>query len=290
MSGKKHRNIHWYPGHMAKAMRELQKKISFVDIIVELADARLAFRSRNKQLIKLGDNNKRLLIFTKVDLADQSELAKWLNYYESIGESVLALNLLDKSAPQQILTQVKELGKDKWEKDKRRGLKPQPIRALVTGIPNVGKSTLINRLRGSRSAKVANRPGLTRAQQFIKISAELELIDTPGVLPPNYDDKSATLKLAMIGTIPLEILPLHEISNATLDLVKTSNLSELNKRYNIEVSADSENYEILKLISNSRGIVGGEDNDYEQAAKILQKEFMGGLLGLYTLESVDALK
>lgn len=290
MSNQKSKNIHWYPGHMAKAMKELEAKINFVDVIVELLDARAPHSSRNPELAKRGLNKKRLIVLTKKDLADPHKLNEWIKAYEEDGHHVLALNLLEQKAPELIINELLKLGEEKWERNRQRGLKPQPIRALVTGIPNVGKSTLINTLAGKKSAKVANKPGLTRAQQYIKISSQLEFIDTPGILPPNYEDKQTALHLAMIGTIPADILPLHEIVEEILNHVRQETPTALFNRYKIEITEQTSNFEILKLISFARGFQGGENDNYEQAEKVIHREFASGLIGKYTLEVAYAFK
>ena len=180
--------IHWFPGHMSKALKEVEEKIKIIDVVIELLDARAPLSSINVQLENLIKNKKRLVILTKPDLADPVETKKWEEFLLTKYDSLLSLNLTDGNATNQIVKAVTELGQDKWAKDKAKGMKPQALKTMIIGIPNVGKSSLINRFAKRKAAGVQNKPGYTRGEQWIKVSNEFILLDTPGILPMNYEN------------------------------------------------------------------------------------------------------
>src|SRR5690554_6154414 len=204
--------IQWFPGHMAKARREVQEKLKLVDIIFELIDARLPLSSRNPMIDEVINQKPRLLILNKSDMADESETVKWLNYFSERGITAIAINSLDGKGMQKVTKAAQEILAEKWQRMKAKGMKPRAIRAMIVGIPNVGKSTLINRLAKKNIAKTGNTPGVTRAQQWIKVGKELELLDTPGILWPKFEDQEVGLKLALTGAIKDTIINMEDLA------------------------------------------------------------------------------
>ena len=200
-------NIHWFPGHMSKALREVEEKIKMMDVVIELFDARAPLSSINEQLEEVSKNKKKLYLISKSDLADPVQTDKWAEHFKNANSEVVVVNLLNKNTFDIISKAVIKLGKAKWDKDIARGMKPQPIRTMIIGIPNVGKSSLINLLAKRKAAGVQNRPGYTRGEQWIKVNKDFLLLDTPGILPMNYENKQKAANLALIGSIREEILP-----------------------------------------------------------------------------------
>lgn len=280
------KNVHWFPGHMKKATIQIEERVKIVDVIIELLDARAPLSSRNEKLYKITKDKKRLLILTKSDLADISITKSWEEYFKSLGHLVVSLDLNDKRLINVIETQINVLGKEKREKEARKGMKPQPIRAMIIGIPNVGKSTLINRISKRNAASVQNTPGHTRAQQWIKVDNSFELLDTPGILPANYEDKTKAINLALIGSIKEQILPIDDLANILLDYLKKDYPECLKTRFSIEYEKEEDNYSILRKIALKRGLLQKGDVDINKANVLLLKEFKDGLLGAISLERI----
>lgn len=272
------KNIHWFPGHMQKALRKISETIKIVDIVIELSDARAYISSRNQILNSLISNKPHLLILTKADLADEAKLATLL-----VNKHIMAGNLFDPHFIRAVRTRLVELGAPLFKRQQERGMKPQPLNALVVGIPNVGKSTFINSMARARRASVANRPGHTRGHQYIKVDDKLALIDTPGVLEPQYEDKSVTMHLALIGTIRTEILPTNKMADYLLTYLKTNYPALLKARYGVR-EIDIENYLLLKSIAAMRNFVGDEDDVLNRTELMLLHEFKNGLIGKVSLE------
>ncbi len=277
--------IHWFPGHMSKALKEVETKIKIIDVVIELFDARAPLSSINPQLEKLITNKKRLVILTKADLADPEETKKWEVELLKKYDSLLVLNLTDGNSTNVITKAVSKLGQEKWAKDKAKGMKPQPLKTMIIGIPNVGKSSLINRFAKRKAAGVQNKPGYTRGEQWIKVSNEFILLDTPGILPMNYDDKKKAANLALIGSIREEILPNHDLVHALLSYLKENYPNALSGRFNIEtITSDAE---VLNQICEVRKIVNSNgEKDLLRAEAVLLKEFKEGKLGRITLEKL----
>ncbi len=283
------KNIHWFPGHMKKALREIEERLKVIDVIIEILDARLPLSSRNPYLKELAPQKNRLIILAKKDLANEEETTSWLHYFASIGQMALALDLTDAKSDKEIKKAICLLGEKKWERDKRRGLKPQPLKTMIVGIPNVGKSTLINRLSHRNAASVQNTPGHTKAQQWIKVEQLFELLDTPGILPTNYEDETAALHLAWVGSMKENILPLSEISIALLSFLKEQYPEGLVHRYNLALDAIKamSPHDIMIHIAKLRGLLLNGNADQEKAERLLLKEFKDGLLGRITIERVN---
>lgn len=279
------KNTHWFPGHMQKALREIEERIRVMDIVLELLDARVPLASRNPLLYRLTKEKKRLLVLTKADLADSKATEEWIAYFTSQNMECIAVDLNDKSAPNLILKKLEEMGKFKREKEQKKGMKPQPIRTMIVGIPNVGKSTLINKLAKRNAASVQNTPGHTKAQQWIRIG-QLDLLDTPGVLPANYENSLYAEHLAMVGSMKGEILPLSSLVDHLLEILKKDAPQGVLERFQMEqIWEDTPSF--LLFVAQKRGLVNSKGWDIEKAEQVIWKEFKEGLLGRVSLERVD---
>ena len=276
-------SIHWFPGHMNKALHEVEEKIKVVDVVIELFDARAPLSSINEQLEKATAHKKKVYIFSKTDLADDKQTLLWKKHFANENIEVLIVNLTDKNCYNLISSAVTRLGKDKWKKEMARGMKPQPIRTMIIGIPNVGKSSLINLLAKRKAAGVQNKPGYTRGEQWIRVNKDFLLLDTPGILPMSYENKEKAAKLALIGSIRDDILPNNELVDYLLSILKKNYPDSLLARFDIASIGDSE--DILKVIAERRKIIKNNGQlDIEKAESLLLKEFKDGLLGKITLE------
>lgn len=275
--------IHWFPGHMNKALHEVEEKIKLVDVVIEILDARAPLSSINEQLEKLTTNKKKLFVLSKPDLADPSQNEKWKRYFLDKGNQVLLLDLTRNNAWKDISSAINVLGQEKWAKQKAKGMKPQPIRTMILGIPNVGKSSLINRVAKRSAAGVQNKPGYTRGEQWIKVSNEFLLLDTPGILPMSYDDQKKAANLALIGSIREDILPKSDLVNILLNIFKANYPEALLSRYGIKEISDEQ--EIIKTIATNRKILANNGVlDINKTESLLLKEFKDGLIGRFTLE------
>lgn len=275
--------IHWFPGHMSKALREIGEKIKLVDVVIELFDSRAPLSSINEQLRSIIANKKKLVVLTKPDLADPEQTKKWKDKLSKEYDDLLILDLTSNNASNEIAKAVKKLGQDKWNKEKARGMKPQPIRAMIIGIPNVGKSSLINRIAKRKAAGVQNKPGYTRGEQWIKVNNDFVLLDTPGVLPMNYENKTKAANLALLGSIREDILPNNELVHILLSFLKEHYPNSLKERFSIDEIGKDE--EVLDQICKVRSLVDYSGNpDILRAETLLLKEFKNGQLGRITLE------
>ena len=271
------KSVHWFPGHMQKAMRQIEEKLKLIDIVIEIVDSRAPQSSKNKFLENLTKTKKRIIVMSKKDLADPSLLKKWEEKYKNENYYPVPCNLNNNQDVNDILKAIQVVGKDKIDRDIRRGMKPQPIRVMVIGIPNVGKSTLINRLSKSGSASTANTPGHTRSQQWIRVDKTLELLDTPGILPPHYDSQKEAINLALIGSMKLETISTSDLVNELLVILRKNHLDKLIERYSLEkVETD---FDILEGIAKRRGLLLTQGQyDIEKAEVLLLKEFKEGLI------------
>lgn len=275
--------VHWYPGHMKKAQNEIEEKIKIVDCVIELLDARIPLSSRNKTLFKITESKKRLVVLTKNDLADENETKKWIAHFNEIGFKAIFADLNKESDIKKIISSSESLGEAKWEKEIKKGMKPQPVRAMVIGIPNVGKSTFINKLAKRHAASVANKPGHTKSQQWIKVSNKFELLDTPGILPSSYEDKNSAINLALVGSINDNVLPLEELAEHSFKFLKEHYFTNLKERFDYIDESDSFDTMIRK-IANKRGYLSKGGEDIEKASKVFLNELKNGLLGRITFE------
>lgn len=275
--------IHWFPGHMNKALNEVENKVKLVDVIIELFDARAPISSINENLGKITANKKKLVVLTKTDLADPIQTKKWMEVLAKQFDAILSLDLKSSNAEALLSKAVIALGKDKWAKEMAKGMKPQPIRTMIIGIPNVGKSSLINRLAKRKAAGVQNKPGYTRGEQWIKVNKDFLLLDTPGILPMSYENQKKAANLALIGAIREDILPNEQLGEILIAFLKAHYPDALKARFDIDEITDR--LSVLNQISERRKIVNSVgENDLLRAEALLLKEFKDGLLGKITLE------
>ena len=275
--------IHWFPGHMNKALNEVENKVKLVDVVIELFDARAPISSINENLGKITANKKKLVVLTKTDLADAEQTKKWMDVLSKKFDAIISLDLKSSNAETVLSKAVINLGKDKWTKEMAKGMKPQPIRTMIIGIPNVGKSSLINRLAKRKAAGVQNKPGYTRGEQWIKVNKDFLLLDTPGILPMSYTDTKKAANLALIGAIREDILPNEQLGELLISFLKSHYPNALNERFGISEITDR--ITVLNQISERRKVVTSTgENDLIRSEALLLKEFKDGLLGKITLE------
>ena len=276
-------NYQWYPGHMTKAKRMMQENIKLIDLIIELVDARIPLSSRNPDIDELGKGKARIVLLNKSDLADPVYNKQWITYFEEQGASVLEINSKTGSGVKSIQGVVQEACKEKIERDRKRGIVNRPIRAMVVGIPNVGKSTFIKSFAGKACAKTGNKPGVTKGKQRIKLNKNLELLDTPGILWPKFEDQQVGMKLAFIGSMNDEIIIMDELACDLIHTLKELYPKQLSERY--EIALQDKDVEVLQAIAESRKCYAkGEQLDLDKAAAILVDDFRSGKLGRITLE------
>lgn len=276
-------NFQWYPGHMTKAKRQMQEDIKLIDLVIELVDARVPLASRNPDIDELGKNKYRLILMNKADLADKEKTKQWSSYFKKMGFFVVSLDARTKNSMKSITDIVMEACKEKIERDRKRGIKNRPVRAMVVGIPNVGKSTFINSYAGKACAKTGNKPGVTKGKQWIRLSKSVELLDTPGILWPKFEDQSVGLKLAIIGSIKDEILNVDELAVELIKFLISSYPGLLSERYDVNESGDITDI-IIEIAKNRKCVSKGAEVDYSKAAALVIDDFRSGKLGKITLE------
>ncbi|MFT8392906.1 MAG: ribosome biogenesis GTPase YlqF [Liquorilactobacillus ghanensis] len=274
--------IQWYPGHMAKAIRQIKENLKMVDLVLELADARLPESSRNPLVQELLVNKPKLLLLTKKDLADTSETQKWVNHFQAQQQAVLAVNSLHERTSV-IEKKIQQVLADKTARQKQRGIKQQRLRVMCLGIPNVGKSTLLNQLVGKKAAQTGNRPGVTKAQQWLKVGKTLDLLDTPGILWPKFEDPLVGQKLALTGAIKDTLFAADDIALFALEFFKNKHPQQLLERYHLTAAdLQLELPDLLLLITKKIGM----RDDYERASQRIIFDCRQGKLGRYTLDQV----
>ncbi|MBD5550688.1 MAG: ribosome biogenesis GTPase YlqF [Lachnospiraceae bacterium] len=279
-------NYQWYPGHMTKARRMMEENIKLIDLVIELVDARIPLASRNPDIDALGKNKFRLVLLNKSDLADERANKLWKEYFEEKGSYVLEVDSRSGSGIKAIHGLVQKACKEKIERDRKRGILNRPVRAMVVGIPNVGKSTFINSFAGKACTKTGNKPGVTKGKQWIRLNKSLELLDTPGILWPKFENQEVGLKLALIGSMNDNIISGAEMAVRLIDMLKERYGGALQQRYGVE--EEKENFEILEDIARKRGcLLRGEELNTEKAAALLLDDFRSGRLGRITLEMPD---
>lgn len=277
-------HFQWYPGHMTKAKRMMQENIKLIDIVVELLDARVPLASRNPDIDQLANNKFRLVILNKSDLADEEGNRLWEAYFREKGCHVLKVNSQKGQGIKNVKGMIMEACKEKIERDRKRGIKNRPIRAMVAGIPNVGKSTFINSFAGKACAKTGNKPGVTKGKQWIKINKDVELLDTPGILWPKFEDQAVGLRLAFIGSIKDEIVQVEELALSLIEYLQERYPEELSKRYGL-TDVTGNPVAILEQIGEIRACKKqGNEVDLEKAAAIVMEDFRSGKMGRITLE------
>lgn len=278
--------IQWYPGHMARARREIGDAVKQVDIVIELLDARIPMASRNPVLNEIIGNKPRVIVLNKADLADEKASKEWIKYFEFNNQPAVLVNSNDGKGISDVTEKVYEIMKDKLDKEIAKGKIGASIKAMIVGIPNVGKSTLINKIAGKQTMETSNKPGVTRKNQWVRLNDKIQLLDTPGILWPKFDDEVYARHLAYIGTIRDEVIDIEELS---LELVRE--LIKIDKkmlfdRYKIDENFEYEmDYEVLEEIGRKRGcLVRGQEVDFTRAANILLNEFRSGKIGRISLE------
>ncbi len=277
-------HFQWYPGHMTKARRMMQEDIKLIDVVVELVDARIPLSSKNPDIDDLAKNKSRVILLNKYDLADANYTEAWKKYFEAQGYYVALVNSKSGTGVRKVNDVVQLACKEKIERDKRKGILNRPIRAMVVGIPNVGKSTFINSFAGKACTKTGNKPGVTKGKQWIKISKQIELLDTPGILWPKFEDQVVGLRLAFIGSIREEILNIGDLSIELIKFLLEHYATTLRERYSVPTDI-TEPIQVLEQIATVRACkIKGGDFDLNKAASILVDDFRDGRLGNITLE------
>lgn len=282
--------IHWFPGHMTRAKRQIEEKLKLIDVVLELIDARIPVSSRNPMIDEITGAKPRLVLLNKADLADPERNAEWVAHFRASGLEALAIDANSGTGVKDIPGKVRELLQAKIERQMSKGMKPRAARALIVGIPNVGKSTLINRLAGRNVAITGDRPGVTKGQQWIRTGSDLELLDTPGILWPKFEDPLAGFRLAATGAIKEDVLHIDEVACFVLQTLAAEYGDVLKERYGLEDMPEElpdmqSAVEVLEAIGRRRGcLAGGGHVDYEKAAGIVLRELRSGKLGRLTLE------
>ena len=279
--------INWYPGHMAKTKREIREKINLIDIIYEVIDARMPISSKIKDIDDLIKDKPRILIMTKYDLCDKKETDKFISYYESLGYKVVPVDLANNKNVKKVLELSESVSKELNEKRKSKGLKPRNLRALIIGIPNVGKSTLINRLVGKKAAGVGNKPGFTKSLSWIRINKDIDLLDSPGILWPKLENQYEARILAIFSSIKEEILNKEDLALFSIDILTKLYKEKLESRYNIKVD-NMTNIEIMEEIAKKRGCVTkGNITDYERVSSIILNDIKNNAFKEITLDRLE---
>ncbi|MCR4650852.1 MAG: ribosome biogenesis GTPase YlqF [Lachnospiraceae bacterium] len=277
-------NYQWYPGHMTKAVRQMSEDIKLIDLIIEVVDARIPLSSRNPDIDNLGKGKFRLVLLNKSDLADPGINKEWIEYFAKNGIRCLEINSKSGSGIKNIKKTVDEVCKDKIERDRKKGILNRPIRAMVVGIPNVGKSTFINSFAGRACAKTGNKPGVTKGKQWIKLKAGLELLDTPGILWPKFEDQATGMKLAFIGSMNDEILVAEELACDFITYMSDRYPDIISSFYGFD-KPDKPDYRYLEQIAIARrALKTGAEPDIEKAANMLMDDFRAGRMGKISLE------
>ncbi|QQK76615.1 ribosome biogenesis GTPase YlqF [Salicibibacter cibarius] len=276
--------IQWFPGHMAKATREVQELIKRVDVVVELADARVPQASRNPVLNEILADRPSVLALVKTDMADESVTKAWQHHFEQNGETVVLMNAKHNQGTGKLVQEVKRLAQPKMEALQKKGIQNRSIRAMIVGVPNVGKSTVINRLVGKNQAKTGNKPGVTQGNHWLKVSKQMDLLDTPGILWPKFEDPEVGYKLAITGAIKDERLVYQDVVLYLIQKLREHYPDALKARYNLS-ELPSEGVELFEAIGRKRGcLIAGGDVDFDQAAEVILRDFRSQKLGPMSLE------
>lgn len=288
-------NINWYPGHMLKTKKQIMEDLKLIDVIIEILDARIPLASQNPDIKQITANKKKIIVLNKSDLANEAETKKWIEFFKNQGIIAIATDSNLGKGVKETLKLVQEVMQEELEKASMKGIKNKNIRIMICGIPNVGKSSFINRMINKKSAEVGNRPGVTKQKQWVRISTNIELLDTPGVLWPKFENQDISLKLAYTGTIKDELLDKTEIAYNLLKYLEKNNKKELFERYKLTdqeinsiISEDDDTIKLMNLIAKKRGaIISSGEIDYERTSAIILNDFRTGKIGRITLEKVD---
>ena len=282
-------HFQWYPGHMTKAKRQMQEDIKLIDVVIELVDARLPLSSKNPDIDQLAQNKSRVVLLNKSDLADDEQTKSWQQWFEKQGSFVVKVNSRNGNGVKSVQDAVMQACKEKIERDRRKGILNRPVRAMIVGIPNVGKSTFINSFAGKACTKTGNKPGVTKGKQWIRLNKNVELLDTPGILWPKFEDQTVGLRLAFIGSIKDDLIPTTDLAYEFIKFIDKSYPGLLETRYGIESSQDP--LTTLQAIAEKRSCrLKGNELDLDKASNILIDDFRSGKLGKITLEKPPHIK
>ena len=277
-------NIQWYPGHMTKTRRQIEADLKLVDAVCEIVDARIPMSSRNPDIDAICGSKPRILVLNRMDLADSEATRRWADYFRGKGMAVLATDCKTRKGIGDFTPAARRACAEKLERDAKRGMN-RPLRVMVVGIPNVGKSTLINQISGRKGAKAENRPGVTRGKQWVTVDSGLQLLDTPGILWPKFEDPEVGMMLAYTGAVKENVIDLEELACHLMTLLHKYYPQTLLERYKVEAPAGTPGWELLELAGRKRGyLVSGGEVNLERMARVLLDEFRGGKLGKFTLE------
>ena len=277
-------NIQWYPGHMTKTRRQIEADLKLVDAVCEIVDARIPMSSRNPDIDAICGSKPRILVLNRMDLADPEATKRWADYFRGKGMAVLATDCKSRKGIADFTPAARKTCAERLERDAKRGMN-RPLRVMVVGIPNVGKSTLINQISGRKGAKAENRPGVTRGKQWVTVDSGLQLLDTPGILWPKFEDPEVGMMLAYTGAVKENVIDLEELACHLMSLLHKYYPQNLLERYKVEAPAGTPGWELLELAGRKRGyLVSGGEVNLERMARVLLDEFRGGKLGKFTLE------
>ena len=285
MNNENKTNINWYPGHMAKTKREIKEKIDLIDIVFEVVDARIPYSSKNKEIEEITKNKPRVIIMTKMDLCDKEKTNKWIKYYEDKGYIVVPMDLINNPNTKIIFDKIKPILEDINSKRKSKGLKERKARILIMGVPNVGKSTLINRLVGKKATNVGNRPGITKTLEWIRINDKVELLDTPGILWPKLDDDTVAHNLASMTAVKEEVLELDDLAIYIIQKMLSDYPESIINRYNLTKAEDI--VDTLDEIGKKIGAIRNNETDYDRVYKRVIKDLQDGYLGKVTFDNIN---
>ena len=287
MTNQEKMNIQWYPGHMTKTRRQMETDLKQVDAVCEIVDARIPMSSRNPDIDAICGSKPRILVLNRMDLADPAATKKWAAYFRSKGMSVIATDCKTRKGIADFTPAVRQACREKLERDAARGMN-RPLRVMVVGIPNVGKSTLINQISGRKGAKTENRPGVTRGKQWVNVDGGLLLLDTPGILWPKFDDPEVGMRLAYTGAVKDGIMDVEELTYFLMELLHKYYPQTLLERYKVEAPEGTRGWELMELAGRKRGyLISGGEVDLERMCKVLVDEFRSGKLGKFTLEQPE---
>ena len=285
MNDSQKQTVQWFPGHMAKTRRLIKESLPFVDLVTEIVDARIPMSSSNPELKEMIGNKPRIVLLNKCDVADEKTTARWVEYYRNMGVNALPVDCRTGKGLNAYLPLVRRVLKDKIKRNEEKGMVGKPLRVMVVGIPNTGKSSFINKMAGRNRAKVADKPGVTRSNSWFAVGSGIELLDTPGVLWPKFDDRSVGDKLAFIGSVKDEVIDIESLAMRLINVLKNGYEDRLSERFKITDFADKEDYEILEIIGRKRGmLISGGEIDYERASVMILDEYRGGKLGRLSLD------
>ncbi|MBO5463266.1 MAG: ribosome biogenesis GTPase YlqF [Clostridia bacterium] len=288
MNDSQKQTVQWFPGHMAKTRRLIKESLPFVDLVTEIVDARIPMSSSNPELKEMIGSKPRIVLLNKCDVADEKTTAKWVEHYKKNGMYALPVDCRSGKGLNAYLPLVREVLKDKIKRNTEKGMVGKPLRVMVVGIPNTGKSSFINKMAGRNRAKVADKPGVTRSNSWFAVGSGIELLDTPGVLWPKFEDKAVGDKLAFIGSVKDDVIDIESLAMRLIGVLKNGYSDRLTERFKITDFADKEDYEILEMIGRKRGmLISGGEIDYERASVMILDEYRGGKLGRLSLEKPE---